>query len=288
MSTDLSKNNIKVYRPNTRYELGLMETCTVMLKNILCSKELIWQLFKRDFFARYRKSFLGSIWVLIMPVIGIISWLFIKKAGVLSPGKVGVPYVVYILVGTTMWGLFMGFYTSATKTLSSVSNIVKQVNFPHEAIIAKQAALHLANFSVAIALNFLVILYFGITPSWTWVFFPLVILPMFFLGTAIGLIISMMSVVVLDIERGTTTLMGLLFFSVPVIYSSSVKTPWLKTLITYNPLTHIVCSARDLLIHGTLYDTTGFLVCAAGSLLLFLISCRLFYVAEGKVIERML
>ncbi len=48
---------VRIYRPNQRHELGWFQTWVVMARNMVDSKELIWQLFMRDFFASYKKSF---------------------------------------------------------------------------------------------------------------------------------------------------------------------------------------------------------------------------------------
>ena len=44
-----------------RHELGFFETWEVMSRNVWGDRELIWQLFKRDFFAAYRESVVGHL-----------------------------------------------------------------------------------------------------------------------------------------------------------------------------------------------------------------------------------
>ncbi len=279
---------ITVYRPNQRHELGFLKTWAVMVKNILKSRELIWQLFKRDFLASYKKSFIGITWIFISPIVGIISWVFLQKTGMLLPGEVEIPYPAYVLIGTTMWGLFMGFFESAGATLTAGQALIMQVNYPHEVLLFKQTAQQMANFSIAFVMNIIVIIAFGIIPSWGIILFPFVILPLFFLGAAIGLITSMISAVTMDINKILTMGIGLLMYITPIIYSNRIENQIVQSLIKWNPLTYLVCSARDIIIYGRLYDTTGFFICSAISLILFLISWRLFYVSENMIIERMI
>jgi len=129
---------------------------------------------------------------------------------------------------------------------------------------------------------------FGVIPSWGIIFFPLVVIPLFFLGAAFGLFVSMLSIVAVDIDKIVTMGFGLLLYITPVIYSDKVDSKFVQLIIKWNPLTYLVCSARDIIIYGRLYDTTGYFICAGISLLLFLISWRLFYVSEDKIIERMI
>ncbi|PIE34921.1 hypothetical protein CSA56_06280 [candidate division KSB3 bacterium] len=137
-------STITVYRPNQRHELGFFQTWIVMARNVIRSKELIWQLFKRDLLAGYKKSFLGMTWIFVSPIMAIISWVFLQKTGMLNPGDVGIPYPAYVLLGSSMWGLFMGFYTAARGTLKAGAGFIMQVNYPHEALLFKQMAQQLA------------------------------------------------------------------------------------------------------------------------------------------------
>ncbi len=281
-------NTLTVYRPNMRHEMGFFATWRVMAQNVWQARELIWQLFKRDFFAQYKKSFLGIAWIFLMPVMGIVSWVFLNKAGVLSPGQMDVPYPVYILVGTTMWGLFIGLFNAASNTLSAGSSLIMQVSYPHEALLFQQAAKQLANFSIGFVLNLVVLLLFRVVPHWTTLLLPFAALPLFLFASAFGLIISMIKVVAMDIGKMVEMGLGLLMFITPIVYTmDQIENPLIHTLVRWNPLTYLVCSLRDLVLFGRLYDPVGFSICAGISLLLFLISWRIFYVSEGAIIERM-
>ena len=259
-----------------------------MSKNIINSRELIWQLFKPDFFASYKKSFLGKTWIFIAPIVGIVSWVFLNMTGMLHPGDVGIPYPAYVLIGTSMWGLFMGFFESAEETLSSGKDLVMQVNYPRETLLFKQTAQHLAHFSIVLVLNLIILLFFGVTPSWKTIFFPLVVMPLFFLGAAIGLVTSMISIVAIDISRAIKMGMGLMMYLTPIIYSDKVSSELARVIIKWNPLAYLVCSARDIVIYGRLYDMGRYFIVSILSILLFMLSWRLFYVSEEKIIERMI
>ena len=277
-----------VYRPNQRHELGFFRTWIVMARHIIDARELIWQLFKRDFFASYKKSFIGITWIFISPIVGIISWVFLQKTGMLHPGELGIPYPAFVLVGTTMWGLFIGFFNSAKQTLSSGKALVMQVNYPHEALLFMQTAQHLANFLITFVITIVVLILFDVMPSWKMIFFPFVILPLFFLAAAIGLVVSMVSVLSIDFDKMVNVVLGLMMWITPVIYSETVDNQLVQTLISWNPLTYLVCSARDIIIYGRLFDTTGYCICSGLSLILFLVAWRLFYISEDKIIERMI
>ena len=215
-------STITIYHPNQRHEFGFFQTWSVMTRNVIRSRELIWQLFKRDFFAGFKKSFLGKGWLFISPLLGIVSWVFYQQIGMLHPGEVGIPYPAYVLIGSSMWGLFIGMFTAASGTLSSGSDLIMQVKYPHEALLFKQVAQQLADFSIGFIMCLLLLFAFGVTPSWKIIFFPVVALPLFFLSSGLGLIVSMISVVAMDIKKGVDLVIGLLIIITPVIYSNRI------------------------------------------------------------------
>ena len=285
-----SKNNqqITVYYPNMRHELGWWHCWVIMARNVWNARELIWQLFRRDFVGAYKKSWLGMTWFFIMPIMGIVSWVFLQKTGLLKPGDVGVPYPVYVLIGTSMYTLFRQFYYAATGTLNAGREFIQQVNFPHEAMLFKQTASQVASICVSFILNLVIMMAFGVFPSWKFVFLPLVALPLFLYAAAFGLMLSMLSVVLVDVSRIVDIIVGFGMYLTPVIYSDKISNPIIQTIIKWNPLTYLVCSCRDIMIYGHLYKPIGYYITAFFSLIAFLIAWRLFFVSEDKLVERMI
>ncbi len=279
---------ITTYEPNQRAKTGFLKSWIIMIKNIIMSRELIWQLFKRDFLNAYKKSFLGMAWILISPIIGIISWVFMNTTGLLNPGDVGIPYPAYVLLSSSIWGLFMDFYNAAVKTLDSGSSFIMQVKYPHEALLAKETAQNIAAFLLSFTLNIIILICFGVTPSWKIVFFPIVIIPLFLLGAGIGLVVSLFNVVAVDMTKGFNLLLNLLMYVTPVIYSRKVDNEIIQTIMKYNPLTYLFGNVRDLIIYGTFDNVDRFIYSTIFAFVVFMISWRLFYISEDKVIEKMI
>lgn len=265
-----------------------MQTWTLLLGNMIRERQLIAQLFKGDFLAGYKKSFLGLTWLFIYPILGIVVWIFLRHTGVLQTGSLTVPYPVYVILGTTMWGFFAASFKAAEQTLTAGKSLIWQVNYPREILLVKQVATVLAQFTITLAVTLIVMLTFGVLPAWQGLLLPLVLLPLFLFAVAFGLLAAMIAAVTIDMGKATHTLLGLAMWTTPVIYANTVPNSTLGTLIAWNPLTYLVCSGRDVLLYGRLYDTTGYFLCAALALVLFLLAWRLFYVAEHRLIERMI
>jgi lipopolysaccharide transport system permease protein len=281
---------VVVYAPDSRQRMGFWSSLAVMAGNIFHSRELIRQLFIRDYLAVHKKSFLGFAWIMLAPVVATLSWLFLSAAGVLKPGTPNdVPYPVYVLLGTTLWGLFIGFYQSATQTLTTAQGYILQVHYPHEALLVKQALEQVVNFVAALAVNFLAFLWFGIRPSWMIVLLPLTTLPLFFLGAGLGLIIAVLGVVATEFRRLCEVGLGLVLFITPVLYTPAALalSPRAQAVVRWNPLTHLINAARSTMLSGTVPDPAAFALSALFALVVFLVAWRLFYVSEHRVIEKL-
>jgi lipopolysaccharide transport system permease protein len=284
----MKEPQVTIYEPDFRNKMGFIKVWITMLRNIISSRDLIKQLFKRDFLMSYKKSFIGLGWIFISPLVGIISWVFMNATGILNPGDVGIPYTAYVLISSSIWGLFMGFYASATETLGAGSGFIMQVKYPHEALLIKQTAQNMANFLLAFTLNIMVLLLFGVIPSWKIIFFPFMILPLFLLGAGIGLVVSVINVVAVDLGKGINIALSLVMYVTPVIYSPKFENSLLQRIITWNPLTYLIGGVRDTIIYGKIEHLDRYLLASLFALFVFLVSWRLFYLSEDKVIEKMI
>ncbi len=286
----MEKQEVTVYRPNMRFEMSFIQIWFTLGKNVSKSRNLVWQLFKRDFLAIYKKSFLGITWVFIGPIIAVFSWVFLQSTGVLVPGDVGVPYPVYVLIGSSIWTLFLGAFSSSSNTLLAGSSFILQVNYPHEVLLFKQLAENLANFTISMTFNILILFWYGVTPAWQIIFLPFLLFPLVLLASALGLGVSIFSVVAIDIGKIFTIILGLLLYASPIVYSSEISHPLLRKIVALNPLTYLICSSRDMILFGRFYDGDwrAFLIASVFCVVVFLFSWRIFYLAEDKVIERMI
>jgi lipopolysaccharide transport system permease protein len=284
----LAEKEVTVYFPKQRAKIGFLRSWIIMIKNVFHFKDLMLQLFKRDFLALYKKSFLGITWVFISPLIGIVSWVLLNATGILEPGDVGVPYPAYVLLSTTIYGLFVGFFTAAMETLNVGAAFIRQVKFPHEVLLVKQAAQYVSTFVLTIFFVIIVLVAFGIYPSLWILLLPLLIIPIFFIGAGLGLIMSVLAVVAEELKRAATIIVGLIIYITPVIYASEVEDPRLLKIIQWNPLTYLVGNVRDLVLYGKMDHIDRFFYATLLALFVFLFSWRFFFISEDRVIEKIL
>src|SRR3989442_12753042 len=96
-------------------------------------------------------------------------------------------------------------------------------------------------------------LVFGITPSWTLVFVPVIVAQTVLLAYSVGLLLSGLTVVFRDIEHFIGVAMQVLFWGTPVIYDLSLvagKVPRVARLIKINPGAGLVIAFRRVGLDG--------------------------------------
>lgn len=284
----MNKKETLLITPKSRYEKSAIQIWVTLFRNIVKSKDLIIQLLKRDLTAQYKKSFLGASWIFLAPIIGILSWVFMNSTGLLSPGEMDIPYPAYVLISTSIWGLFIGFYKSASQSLNIGKNLIAHIRFYHEIFFIEKAILQFINFLVVFGINLVVLFLYGVEISWWTLSFPFFVLPLFFLGGSIGLLSSMLSIVAQDLSKILDQLMGLLLWVTPILYSSKFDHPLVQEIIKWNPLSYLIGALRDIIIYGKIDYIKNYILAYVFSLIIFLIILRIFYLSEKRLIERIL
>jgi len=281
-------SEITVYEAHQRRKTGLFEAVWRMTIDVVRCRELIWQLFKRDFLMQYKKSFLGFGWILLAPLIGFASWVFMNAAGVLKPGDMDFPYPAFVLISTTLWGFFTSSVIAASRTLKAGQGFIGQVHYPHHIMLVKELLQAYLNFLINYIFVTALLFCFSVNLNFLYYITPLLVLPMLVVAVSIGLTASIINVVSMDVEKGIGYVLGFLMFLTPVVYTADNKTGIVKTILTCNPMTYLHGSARDLIVFGHTDNADVFVCLSLASLLLLLLTMKWFYVAEEKVIEKMI
>ncbi|MCP3933436.1 MAG: ABC transporter permease, partial [Bacteroidetes bacterium] len=236
----------------------------------------------------FKRSNIGLLWLFILPVLSAIIWILLNGAGIIEPGSTGIPYPAYVLLSTSIWGFFAGIYKSTSNIYLTGGNIKIMTRFPFELLLAERLLVHLIRFIIPLSINIAVLLFFGIRFTWSALLFPLTLMPLLLLGLAIGLVVSIMRVLAIDISILVDYCIGFLMFLTPVVYAPDIKVSLLAKATRFNPLTYMIGFSRDILTKASFYEPVIWGACAVSTLIIFLFAVRIFMIAEPRVIERMI
>lgn len=284
---DENGETITVYQPNERRG-GLAWGVRQAIDDISASRYVIARLFWRDFIAQFRQKIFGYFWALLSPLLGIVSFLFLFFVGVLKPGEGEIPYTLYVLVGSTIWGCLPGAMGAVSGGLQAQADLIMRTRIPKLALAVSSLAGLFYGIVISMATMAVVFLVMDKAPSWWILAYPVLVLPMVLLGTAVGLVLSVLGSIARDLVPLAMQGLSLVMYITPVIYvRSTIQNSVVKILIEWNPITYLVDVPRSLICTGHCDNSGAYLYVAAGTMFLVLIGLRIFYLLEDLVAERL-
>ena len=227
---------------------------------LLHHRELFANLFRRDYRAKYKGSFLGVMWSLVNPLVlmGIYTLVF----SVLFPVSKIHHYPLYLLSGLAVWVFLSGALATSTRSLVDNANLIKKVRFPRQLTAFSTVATYLVSLAailvILIPVNMIVI---PGTRETIWLTIPLIV-PVIALVAGLALAAAAANVVFRDIEHIVAALLLPWFFLTPIMYSFEAggllkgpitDHPTLVQFLHYgNPITPPIEAIHDVLFWGRL------------------------------------
>ncbi|MEL6330112.1 MAG: ABC transporter permease [Planctomycetota bacterium] len=249
---------------------------------------VMWRLFLRGFLSQFRQRVLGYAWAVIMPVLAVISFVFLYYAGLLQPGETGVPYPVYVLVGTTIWGVLANAVTAVGGSLQAHSDLVVRTNIPRLSLALSALGTVLYGTLASMIAMGVVFLVFRTMPTPMFALYPLLVLPFVLIGAAIGLVLSVVSVIAKDATAIATQALTLLMYATPVVFvSATVEQELVRAVIEWNPLSAVIELPRSLILGEGPRPVGMYLACTGGAVVLLGVCLWFFYVLDDLVAERL-
>lgn len=267
--------------------LGPFGSLALTARELFWSRHVLWHLFKRDFVAGFRQKLLGYLWIVLVPLLGIASFVFMQLTGILNPGDMEIPYPIYVFIGTTIWGIFISSLTVVANGLIANSDLVMRTNIPKIGLAVTGLATLCYNLLVNLFVLVILMLVFGRLPSIWVLFYPLLVLPILALGVGIGLVLSVIGAVARDVTGMFVTLVNLVMYVTPVVYTAQFENPVLQKVVFWNPLTYLVDAPRSVIALGTVPYWPGYFAASLFSAVVLWVGVHAFYLIKDKVTERL-
>ncbi len=281
----MKKDSIVIYTPNN----SLHKECGVIFRQIfqelIESRWLIWQLFKRDFFAIYKQTFLGILSPFIFPIIGIGTFVLWHYAGLLAIGHLDVPYPIYAIFGMAFWQLFSTGLIACSQSLLSADQMLTKINFSKKSLVIASLGKSFLPFIMQVGLGFFLLIIYKIKINLAILFLPVVIIPLLFLTLGFGFILALTASVSRDVNNALPLFLTFSMFLTPVLYAPS-KVGSLFWLTKFNPIYYFIAAGRDLILRGTLSDMVGLIAMSIISVLIFISCLLIFHLSEARISER--
>jgi ABC-2 type transport system permease protein len=209
--------------------------------------ELLYLVSVTEFKKTYFGTVLGYVWSVLRPLLlfAVLLFVFTKIVRLGS----GVPHYPELLL---MNVVLFGFFSEATQTsVMSVVNqegVVRKTQFPRLVIPLSVVMTSLFNLAVNLVVVLIFVVAFGVSPEWTWLLFPLIVVALFVFATAVSMLLSSLYVRFRDTAIIWSVFASALFYATPVIYPIEIVPDRYRDLIMLNPLTPLFEQARKWII----------------------------------------
>jgi lipopolysaccharide transport system permease protein len=257
-----------------------------MIRDLSASRELAWRLCARNITTQYRQTALGYFWAIGPPLMTSVLFILLNSANLLRAGDTGVPYPVFVIVGTVAFGLFLDSLNMPLNVIGAARGMLPKINFPHEALVLAGIAQILVNFAVKATLVVVVLVTFRIPVHPMAVLAVIPLTGLLVMGIAVGVFLVPVGALFQDVVHALGVVASALVFLTPAAYTPP-RVGLLGVITSWNPLTPLIMTARDLLLHGSSPQMSTTLILVAASIVALLLSWVVFRLAMPILIERM-
>lgn len=248
--------------------------------------ELTWRIIRRDITAQYRASFLGLAWMIAEPLVLTGAFTLLQSQGVVTVEDTGLPYPLYVMLGTVLWTLFTATINTVLSDFQASAGLLNKINFAREALIGAAVGKVAINFSVSATIFAIIVWLSGMSFPPTLLLAPFFLFSLILLGLVVGLILLPFTLLVADVGRLIGYAITALFYLTPVVYPPDVGGA-LQTLVNLNPVTPVLVSAREAIIYGQFTQLGGYILVTSVCLMLLLLGLLMVNLAMPILIERM-
>jgi ABC-type polysaccharide/polyol phosphate export permease len=217
-------------------------------------RELFANLFRRDFQAKYKGSFLGIFWSLLNPLV-LLGVYFVVFGLLIKNGTVR-HYPLYLLAGLACWIFFSTSLQASARSMIDSAELIKKVRFPRQLVAFSMVAAQAVTFAVMTLILIALSLIFVPAARPTVVLaIPLAILFAGFVA-GVSLFAASLNVLFRDIEHILTAALLPWFFLTPIVWNigslaTAQRHPKLLDVLRWgNPVTPPVYAFRDALWNG--------------------------------------
>ncbi len=223
------------------------------LRELWRFRELVFFLTWRDVKVRYKQTALGAAWAVLQPLMWMI--VFTVFLGRLAKVPAGVlPYPVFVYLGVLPWTFFSTSVSSAGQSVVGSERLITKVYFPRLAIPMAAVGAAILDFLIAFGMLLVLMLWYGIAPSWQIVMAPVFFGLILLLALGMGTLLAALNVTYRDFRYVIPFLMQVWMFATPTVYmqpdaaAGGRAHAWLAA----NPMTWLVAAFRAACAGGAI------------------------------------
>lgn len=273
--------------PDLGFELhGERTPVRTIVRDTWRQRSLIRALARRDFYTRYRRPSLGTIWSVAIPLIQavVLSIVFTRIVRV----EVDVPFPVFILTGIVPWTFFSGTLSAAVRSITGAAAMASKVYFPRTVLPLATVGTAFYGFIPTQLVMIAAALVYGIDVTPRWAFILVGIVSMVGLAAAFGLVLAALQVYFRDIAYILSAVLQAWFYGSAVFFPIEMIPPGiLRTLVLANPATGMIEMFRIAFIEVRWYSFWALASTAIWTVALLVVASLLYRRYDRVFVDRL-
>lgn len=255
----------------------------------------LWRMYiVRDIVTVYKQTILGPVWFFLQPIMTTLVYVVVfgRVAGISTDG---IPQPLFYLCGIVFWNYFAQCLTLTSNTFRSNAGIFGKVYFPRLIVPLALVTSNLIRFLIQGLLLVCAFVYYffyrgvEMDPHWEllWLL-PILVILIAIISLSFGLIFSSFTTKYRDLTFLLTFGVQLMMYATPVIYPMSMlieRFPAFANLLFWNPLTHILESAKYILLGAGQFTLEGLIYVLFFAILFFFSGLIVFNRTEQNFID---
>lgn len=250
------------------------------LRDVYQRLELIGCLVARDLAVRYRRSTLGLLWTMLLPLLNmlVLRAVFSNVFGVEIEN-----YAVYALSGILFWNFFHQGAVASMNSLRGNSGIIQKLPVPKAVFPIATVLAGAVNLALAVLPLLAILVATGHPLSPALLFLPASIAVAAVWTLGVGLLLSPLAIFFTDIVELTGVFLTLLMYLTPIFYPISIVPPGIRWIVAYNPLRAVLEVFRAPIYLGTVPEAGQLAIAAVAALLALAIGAATFRRSSAKI-----
>ncbi len=222
----------------------------IIFDHITYRKQIV-KLAKSNLVKTYRGTALGWAWALVKPVVMIFVFWFAFTYGLRSGSPVnGYSFFLWLISGFIPWFYMSEMISGGAGCIRANRHMVTKMKFPVAVIPTFVSLSKIVVHFVLMLVVVILFMLFGHAPDIYLLQLPLYMLMMFVFFTAWALFAGMLSAISKDFLNLVKSLTQAIFWMSGIIYNvDSISIPWIRTVLSYNPVTIVATGYRNALIN---------------------------------------
>ena len=273
---DTSTEPVFVIRPAPRWP-------HLDLRELWLYRALLHRLVWRDLAVRYKQTFLGVAWAVLVPAFTALVYVIVFGKFAKFPRGVVGAYPSLVLAGVIPMQYFSSSLTGSSTSLVSNLPLVTKVYFPRVLLPLTSVLVPIVDLLVGLPVLLVVMAYYGTWPAGIQVVFaPLFILLALVTALGAGLLLSAVNVRYRDVPYMVPVFLQVLPLISGVMYSiSQIPMKW-QWVLAFNPMTAVIAGWRWAVLGAEEPNWQHTAVGVGMSVILFVIGVMIFRRSEPR------